>query len=321
MALKLIKETILNQRIVIFFYILNTGVLLLVYGLRYSFANSLYPIILSTVLLIIYLIYRYNKLRKLTLDIDNLKHRNYTVDYNPDVIDNYYIELIESIHDEYHLKIEAMSGRNHRNEQLLSQFFHNMKTSVAVIELATERQNVEVADIRLENDKLKHQLEQSLNVLRLDRFVQDYMPERYSIRALLTEVINEQKSSFIYNQIYPKVSGEDYIIFTDRKWFKYLIEQLVSNAIKYSDSENSIEFILNQNSLTIRDYGIGIKSNELERIFDLFYTGTNGRNNNQSTGIGLSMVKTVGEMLDIEISVESEVNTGTTFILKFLTKM
>lgn len=321
MHLRLIRQVVRTELSLILFYSLNTTLFVLIFGLRYSFVGCLYPITLSLVILCFYLSFKYIKLYQLSNEKNNLKIPHYIPEYNTNPIDHMYLEIIDEIHHDYNLKIEDMFSRNHRNEQLLSQFFHNMKTSVAVIELALGRDNVSVKDIKAENDKLKLQLEQSLNVLRLDRFVKDYMPERISLIELITTTINENKSSFIYHKLFPKVYGDDYLVFTDRKWFKYLLEQLISNAVKYSIANNEIEFIINNNTLIIRDYGIGIPEHELERIFDLFYTGSNGRDNKAATGIGLSMVKTVAKMLDIEIEVSSVVNKGTDFKLTFLTKM
>ncbi|WOO89569.1 sensor histidine kinase [Mollicutes bacterium LVI A0078] len=318
MLLSLIR----NEKVAIGFYILNTFVILLVYGLNDNFNSIIYPLILSIVILCLYLAIKYIKFAKVSSEINNLTIADYTVDYNQDSIDDLYLNTIDDIHDQYKAEIIDMHNRISRNEQLLSQFVHNMKTSVAVIELASSREVVNIEDIRSENEKLKLQLEQSLNVLRLDRAASDYMPKQYSLNELVTEVINDNKSSFIYNQIYPKViSDSEVTVFTDRKWFKYMLEQLVSNAIKYSSVDSNIEFEISNNCLIIRDHGIGIPNQELNRIFELFYTGTNGRDNSQSTGIGLSMVKTVSEILDIEITVDSTVGNGSEFKLRFLTKM
>lgn len=318
MLLSLIR----NEKVAIGFYILNTFVILLVYGLNDNFNSIIYPLILSIVILCLYLTIKYIKFAKVSSEINNLTIADYTVDYNQDSIDDLYLNTIDDIHNQYKAEIIDMHNRISRNEQLLSQFVHNMKTSVAVIELASSRDVINIEDIRSENEKLKLQLEQSLNVLRLDRAASDYMPTQYSLNELVTEVINDNKSSFIYNQVYPKVSSDSEVtVFTDRKWFKYMLEQLVSNAIKYSNKDSNIEFEISNNCLVVRDHGIGIPNQELDRIFELFYTGTNGRDNSQSTGIGLSMVKTVSEILDIEITVDSAVGSGSEFRLRFLTKM
>lgn len=318
MLLSLIR----NEKVAIGFYLLNTFIILLVYGLNDDFTSIIYPLILSIVILCLYLAIKYIKLLKVYDEVTNLTIADYTVDYHRDSIDDLYLNTIADIHKQYKDEIIDMHNRIVRNEQLLSQFVHNMKTSVAVIELASSREVVNIADIRSENEKLKLQLEQSLNVLRLDRAASDYMPKQYCLNELVTEVINDNKSSFIYNQVYPKViSDSDVTVFTDRKWFKYMLEQLVSNAIKYSNEDSTIEFQISNNYLVIRDYGIGIPNQEIDRIFELFYTGTNGRDNSQSTGIGLSMVKTVSEILDIEITVDSTVGSGSEFKLRFLTKL
>lgn len=175
------------------------------------------------------------------------------------------------------------------------------------------------------NRKLKEQLEQSLNILRLDKFSQDYVPEKHDLLELVKCVINNNKTNFIYNSIYPKIVGSSTFVFTDKKWLLYLINQVLSNAIKYTQSGGTVTFhiVTNREStkLQITDTGVGIPAQDMDRIFELFYTGDNGRNNTNSTGIGLSMVKTVANLLNHEINISSQVNIGTTFEITFLTKM
>lgn len=318
----MLYQLIKSELPVIICYCLNTFIILLIFSLTTSPVQAVYPLVLSICILCLYLGIKYLKFKRVSAETNNFKIANYQVSYNSNDYDLLYLNAIEDIHADYKRELEAMYRRISRNEQLLSQFVHNMKTSVAVIELASSREHVRIEDIRLENEKLKSQLEQSLNVLRLDRAASDYLPQKYSLKDLVVEVINNNKSNFIYNQIYPKlICNEDLIVFTDRKWFKYLLEQLVSNAIKYSEPGGNVTFTITDNMLVVEDEGIGIESSEQSRIFDLFYTGSNGRDNRNSTGIGLNMVKTVSEMLDIEVTVESEVGVGSKFKLQFLTKM
>lgn len=320
MGYKLIKELLVSESFVIAIYSLNTGLICLIFGLRDGFLTILYPLLISITLLLIYLGVKLGKLTTLNNELANYKIANYKTN-NVDPVSLMYNNLINEVHNEYLLKLNDVEAKRKRNEELLSQFFHNMKTSVAVIELAANSNNeTKMEDIITENDKLKLQLEHSLNVLRLEQFIDDYMPKSYSLQSIVNDVINENKSQFIYNEIYPRLNEGNCIVFTDQKWLKYLLHQLVSNAIKYSNSGSIVEFIIDNEdggTLTIKDYGIGIKQSELNRVFDLFYTGSNGRNNSQSTGIGLNMVKTVSKMLDIDIEISSQVGVGTTIVLKF----
>lgn len=337
MSLFIIKNTIKSESKFILIYLLNTLLLIALFNQLLSKQYLLYPFILSIFLLLGYLIFMCIHMFHLFQNMPNNKIANYAASYSTDYKDELYLAVIKDLHFDYNRKLNALSEKNRKTELLFSQFIHNMKTSVSVIELAStaglekfdgistiDRTKV-LEDIVIENRKLKEQLEQSLNILRLDKFSQDYVPEKHDLLELVKCVINNNKTNFIYNSIYPKIVGSSTFVFTDKKWLLYLINQVLSNAIKYTQSGGTVTFhiVTNREStkLQITDTGVGIPAQDMDRIFELFYTGDNGRNNTNSTGIGLSMVKTVANLLNHEINISSQVNIGTTFEITFLTKM
>ena len=103
---------------------------------------------------------------------------------------------------------------------------------------------------------------------------------------------------------------------SDEKWVSFVVGQILSNALKYSQSGKiTIKFM--DDTLSISDEGIGIASEDLPRVFEKGYTGYNGRVNSKSTGIGLYLVKQVCDMINIDIKIESRLSEGTTVFLKF----
>lgn len=101
---------------------------------------------------------------------------------------------------------------------------------------------------------------------------------------------------------------------SDSKWFRFILDQILSNANKYTKNGN-IRIYMDRKNLIIEDTGIGIKAEDLPRIFDKGYTGFNGRLDKKATGIGLSLVKNICQSLRIEVSAESQINKGTKIIL------
>ncbi len=99
-------------------------------------------------------------------------------------------------------------------------------------------------------------------------------------------------------------------VITDAKWLSFIIGQLVSNALKYTDS-GGISIYMEGSALVIQDTGIGIKDEDLPRIFDRGFTGYNGRNDQKSTGIGLYLCSVIAKRLGHSITAESEVGVGT----------
>lgn len=317
-----LKKVIKSESKVILLYCINTAVLVFTFNQLLSSVYVVYPLFLSLTFLIIYIVIKYNNYKNIKNEIENLKLANYTPTYSKDLKDEMYLGVIENLHQNYNNKINDLLSKNKRNEQVFSMFIHNMKTSVSVIELAScSDSKTMITDIQLENTKLKENLEQALNVLRFEKFSQDYVPEKVELYSLVKNLVNNNKNNFIYNNIFPKLKGDETYVYTDKKWCSYILDQVLSNAIKYSNEGDNIYFNIKNDSektyIEIIDTGIGIPKCDIDRVFELFYTGSNGRDSSSSTGIGLSMVKSISRVLGHEIELESEVSVGTKFVIIF----
>jgi hypothetical protein len=244
-----------------------------------------------------------------------------------DIFNRRLFNVIKDMRNRYSLEVSSLSEKIENQNAVFSQLFHGMKSSIAVIRLISEKaseagymNDVAISDIMYENDKLKNSMEQALNMIRLDAFVNDYLPERIELADLVSGTINEHKRDFIYNGIYPKLDGND-VVYTDHKWCGFIISQLISNSIKYSENGHNLFFDIEKCGdmveLHITDNGIGIPPADLPRIFSMFYTGANGRKRKDSTGVGLFMVKHIADKLGITIGIDSAVNIGTTVTLSF----
>lgn len=309
-----------DEWIVTVFYVLNSFLLILLYCLRLHDTYIMYPVFISTILYAGYITYQYIQLK-----IFEERYRDIVIPNQALYITNskneMLVEVIQSLHHDYGNKINQLLEKNNRTDLMFSQFIHNMKSSVTVIDLAIHSNNEnKLLDIENENDKLKENLEQSLNILRLEKFSNDYVPANLQLLELVKRVINKHKRDFIYHKLFPVIEGEGVTISSDEKWCVYLIEQILQNAIKYSLEEKKIIFRISENensvSLEIIDEGIGIPSQDLDRIFELFYTGENGRERDNATGIGLYMVKNVAGLLGHSINIESN-NKGTKVTIIF----
>ncbi|MFX0549775.1 sensor histidine kinase [Hathewaya histolytica] len=321
---KLVGVVLKKEKVSIFLYLFSCLSIMLFYYFLYNGEFMLYPILLCIFFLMVYLIYKlwiYNSFYR------SLKEIKTSPSYNLDKHSNFeeVFDEIREIHNDYISKIYALETNYEEKEKLLIQWIHNMKTSVAVINLAIEKLPNEdaIKDIRNENSLLQKNLESVLNIFRLGEFSKDYVPEAINLKNLVKESINSQKRNFIYSNIFPDVNiPEDYFILTDRKWGKYVIEQVISNAIKYSFSGEKVRFYTEENNnevtLCIQDFGVGINKEELSRVFEAFFTGSNGRKEEKSTGIGLYMGKSICDNLNNKIEINSELSKGTTVIITYL---
>lgn len=324
--IRLLCKTIDSERKAIVFYFANTAMMLLIFNLTFTETVIVYPTLISLTILIVYLIVKAVSMHGFLTSLDSAKHSK-GCESNPETCkETYVFEIIEEIHKNYNEKITTMNYKLAGRNSMFSSFIHNMKSSLAVIELACANPSADaLGDISLENEKLKRNLEQALNILRLDEFSNDYVPERVDLHGLVNMVINEKKRDFIYAGVFPKLYGEATYVYTDKKWCAYILEQIISNAIKYSPSGKNIYMEINPGEkhtvLTIRDEGIGIEAEDVPRVFDLFFTGKNGRKHKTATGIGLFMVKHIAKQLGIEVTLTSTVGEGTSVSLSFLSKL
>ena len=253
-----------------------------------------------------------------------------------ELLNDYLIDEPRSrLEENYNLMIEEMIDNNNKREIMQKQdkklqkvmvyrFVHQMKTPISVLKLILEKHSEEgeYKKIRRNISALEYNLNQMLDVYRLEEFKNDFVSEKVMLKNVCKDCINGLKDYFIASQIYPKLDIDDDIyVYSDSKWLKLVIHQLLTNAIKYSDNGQSVTVRAKKEEdrviLSVIDEGIGIENANLRNIFELFYIGKNGRNNADSSGIGLYIVKRVTEYLGHKTEVESEVGKGTTVRIVF----
>lgn len=329
-------------------YFLST-ILILIY--IYSLGTQidvLYPLLLSIVLYVFLILCEWSKYYKFNRSLnEGIENRYFNL--NPKT--NEQLETanaIFKIHENYTNKISKIHAQNTDNKYFLSQWIHNIKTPPSIIDLIIQKATKETSfsnedstmnqmnilklffDIREENNIVKNGLDQILNISRLNDFSKDYEPQTANLVQLLKEVINNKKSQFIYNNVFPKIEFkyEKILIVTDEKWNKFMLEQLLSNAIKYSKDNKKNTYVYfniyrndKETKLTIRDEGIGIPSYDIKRVFEPFFTGENGRKVGDATGIGLYICKVISKKLNHSIAIESEINKGTTISVTYPSKI
>ena len=252
------------------------------------------------------------------------------------LLNDYLIEYPRSaFEEEYNLMIEEMIKNNGSREieqkqdkklqkVMIYRFVHQMKTPLSVLKLICENHidGDDYKKIGRNINTLEYNLNQILDIYRLDEFKNDFVSEKVFLKQACKDSINGLKDYFITSQIYPRLDIDDDIyVYSDSKWLKLIIHQILTNAIKYSDKGQTVTIRAERKAdrviLLIIDEGIGIEKADLDNIFELFYIGKNGRNNADSSGIGLYIVKKVIEYLGHKLEVESKIGRGTTMTIIF----
>lgn len=181
-----------------------------------------------------------------------------------------------------------------------------------------------------ERARLTHAVNMMLYTARLNAFSFDAEMESIELLYLVRQEINQHKHEWIHYALYPKIeaAGDQIYVYSDRKWLRFMIEQIIRNALQYGvKAENRgkreaatpflirIENCEKEIKIDFIDQGIGIPAKDLRHVFEPFYTGVNGRNYSRATGMGLYLVKEVAARLGHRILLESKEGEGTTVTL------
>lgn len=292
-----------------------------------DFSIILYALFLNFFLFTIYLLFRYRNQRLFYKRLaDPLTHLNQSLEKTgttplPLAFDN----LLKSQFILYVNKIEEIEAEKANHLNFIDRWVHQMKTPLSVIELTAEQlDEPDSSNIREETERMQASLRTILYMARLRTIKEDLNIKRVRLMEVIRSVNGELKRFYIRNNVYPRFKNikNDAVIETDEKWLYFIIMQLLQNAVKYSAGKsNEIEINIYEKKgsyiLEIQDYGIGIPLKDQKRIFQPFFTGENGRKYQESTGMGLYLVKEVIDYLGYGISVESIVDEGTTFQITF----
>lgn len=282
---------------------------------------------ISAFLLICYLIYRYFTNRRFYKQLSELSSE---LDSNISAIGNSPLEeaLNKLLKNQFSLFLKQIHNYDRKQKDhlvFINQWVHHMKTPLSAIQLIAQDNEYEpyMSNIQEEIDRLKRGLNMALYMARLDSFQNDFYVETIDLKTLVTKAINELRGLFICKGIFPQVLiEEEVLIQSDGKWLIFILQQLLTNAIKYSVERNkkiTVQVYKQNNSiiLEVKDQGVGIPKSDIKRIYEAFYTGENGRKFGESTGMGLYLVKEACERLQHKVQVESEVNEGTTVRIIF----
>ena len=303
--MKLFLDYMKNQSVILFGYLLVCIVFITIFVLatiemEYVFLG----IEILGFILFIYLIvhwFHYQKLSDVKDDNERLVNENKT------------------------LKSEMLNQKDDLNAYFLM-WLHQIKTPMTVSKLLLEKPDDTT------NTKLKMQLmyieqyiNMAMNYLKMIDHSTDMDITEVNLDDIIKNLLKKYSLLFIHNHISLEYQSNLTYVISDSQWLTILIEQILSNALKYTENGKiAIQYLEEKHALEIRDTGIGIRSEDIPKIFDRGYSGFNGRMNEKSSGLGLYLARKISERLNIQIEVESKLSKGSIFRLVFptnLTKM
>lgn len=206
-------------------------------------------------------------------------------------------------------------------KEYIEQWIHEVKTPITAIKLICENNRCSFTrDLMAELENINRFTEQALYYARSEHTENDYSVREIRLSNVVHGAIADNKYLLRQNNVTVTVDNVEYSIYSDDKWLRFILDQLISNAVKYRIDQPVLHFsAVKENDrviLSVGDNGIGIPQSDLPRIFEKGFTGQNGRTIHSSTGIGLYLCKRLCDKLGIGISASSE-GKGTTISLSF----
>lgn len=256
---------------------------------------------------------KFLKKHKILTDISKLSAELIT--NLPEAVSQYeedYQKIIEMIRQEHmHLK-ENMDMQIADMIDYYTIWAHQIKTPIASMRLNLQNEDTQFSK-RISEDlfRIEQYVEMVLCYLRLDSNTTDYVFGEYNLDDIIKQVVKKFAAQFIRRKIRLEYEPVNTVVLTDEKWLSFVLEQVISNALKYTQSGTITVYIEKEKTLCIKDTGIGIAPQDLPRIFEKGYTGYNGRSDKKASGIGLYLCRRICKNLGHTINAQSSLDNGT----------
>lgn len=237
-----------------------------------------------------------------------------------------YLELFAKLHRHHVRDLRKLNEEKIDHQEFIMSWIHEVKLPIAASRLLMENSTEETADsladkLEDELDKIENYVEQALYYSRIDSFSKDYFITEEPLEAIIKTCAKKFAKTFINKQIRLHMEDIRQTIHTDRKWLGFILDQIVSNALKYTDEGGNITFTVDEDRkekrLNIIDTGIGIQPEDLHRVFEKGFTGSIGRSHPKSTGMGLYLAKQLAHKLGHHLSIRSEAGRYTAVTIHF----
>ncbi len=205
------------------------------------------------------------------------------------------------------------------NEDFFALWAHQIKTPIAALTVLLQEEDLDIAASRQELLKIEGYVEMALGYTRYENMGNDLVLESQPLDQLVKNVVKKYSTMFIYKHLSVQLDHLEYHVLTDEKWFSFVLEQLLSNALKYT-TQGGIHIYGEEDSdglcVIVQDTGIGIRKEDLPRVFEKGFTGYNGRVDQKASGLGLYLCKGICTKLGHRLSIESELEKGTRVMIR-----
>lgn len=298
--------------------------------------DLVYAAVLDAILLLITVLvgfFRYSsKVKALSNALERPVEEQAQLPEATDDVEMLYHRLLENQSIARNESESSAAIRQSQMRDYYSMWVHQIKTPISAMKLLLEVEREELGQLICDDEQSQYLLSDNMDsfedeLFRIEEYVSmalqyqrvsstenDFVLEKVSVDGVIRDTIKKYAKIMIRRHIGINYSGTGQEVYTDGKWLAFMLEQILSNAIKYTPqgvvtietAEEKDRFFI-----TIKDTGIGIKAEDLPRVFEKGYTGYNGHADKKATGIGLYLCRQMADKLGHTIRMESEIGKGT----------
>lgn len=317
--MKILKAYIKEHRTQICMYLGAYGIFFVIFDLYHiDLACVEYAFLLSGVWSLLYAVLGFVRYRRTHRELQNVikgeKEQLLEFAEGTTLLEQDYQKLVQKLYTQIN---ETESEQAIERQDMLdyySMWAHQIKTPIAAMNLLLQTEKEEhpvlVSELEMELFKIQQYVEMVLTYLRMEDMSADLSSAVCDLDTVIRQVVRKYSKMFILKKITLVYEPIQETVLTDEKWLSFVLEQLLSNALKYTEN-GSVHIYKKGQILVVEDTGIGIREEDLPRIFERGFTGYNGRNDKKSTGIGLYLCKSVMDKLQHGLWLESEAGKGT----------
>lgn len=224
-----------------------------------------------------------------------------------------YQALLLALHADRQKLKSDMNARYHDMTEYYTVWAHQIKTPIAAMRLALQNEDTPLSRRLMgEVGRVEQYVQMALTYLRLGSDSSDYVIRSCALDDIVRPAVRRFAGEFIQRKIQLNYQMLSYTVITDEKWLGFVVEQVLSNALKYTPQGSVSIYMEPEGVLCIRDTGIGVAPEDLPRVFEKGYTGYNGRSHRKASGLGLYLCREILTRLGHSVSAESQVDHGTT---------
>lgn len=228
------------------------------------------------------------------------------------LIEKDYYRIIEKIYQDNIINQSHAQNRYKNLQDITTLWAHQIKTPISAMRLLLQQdESEENNEVKEELFEIEKYVQMLLGYYRLNSDTNDFVIRRVDCEPIIRTIIRQYAKFFIRKKIQIEVENLNIKVLSDEKWLGFVFEQILSNALKYTNEGIIKIYTENGHILVIEDTGIGIQEEDLPRLFEKGYTGYNGRSDKKSTGLGLYLCKMILTKLGHTITIESKINKGT----------